>query len=93
MYWHRASRVGWSRMRVSLSIENPECCQLRILRAKSGFSRPLSRNRVTTLRRQISVRTAVALRGMKEKVSWRSKPPSNTMECQCGCKTPNSPKV
>jgi hypothetical protein len=26
-------------MRVPLSMENPECCQPRILRAKSGFSR------------------------------------------------------
>ncbi len=34
MYWHRASRVGWSRMRVPRSMEKPECCQARILRAK-----------------------------------------------------------
>jgi hypothetical protein len=40
MYWHNASRVGWSRMRVPLSMENPECCQARILLAKSGFSKP-----------------------------------------------------
>jgi len=39
MYRHNASRVGWSSMRVPLSIENPECCQPRILRATAGLSR------------------------------------------------------
>jgi hypothetical protein len=49
-----APRVGWSMMRVPLS-EKPECSQLRILRAKSGFSGPFWRNRVMTERRHISM--------------------------------------
>jgi hypothetical protein len=73
-YWQRSSRVGWSRMRVSLSIEKPECSQLRIFRAKSGFSRPLSRNRATAWRRQISVRAAVAPRG-RRRAPWRGSEP------------------
>jgi hypothetical protein len=35
-------------MRVPLSMENPECCQARILRANSGFSKPFWRNGVMT---------------------------------------------
>jgi hypothetical protein len=55
-------------------MEKPECCQPRTFRAKSGFGRPFSRNRATApwagqctaRRRQISVSTAVAPKGMKK---------------------------